>query len=126
MKKIKNWGIPLLVLGGGGYTIKNVSRCWTYETAICLGMEEEIGDQIPHNDFYEYYGPDYNLHVTEKPDEDKNYPDYVQYIQAKCLQNLKELEGAPSVPFHEVPKDFHMRQDVESGLLKEEGIKQVQ
>lgn len=45
VKLIKSWGLPLLVLGnnnaniligGGGYTIKNVARCWAYETGICL------------------------------------------------------------------------------------------
>lgn len=27
----------MLVLGGGGYTINNVARCWTYETGQLLG-----------------------------------------------------------------------------------------
>ena len=25
---VKTFNLPLLVLGGGGYTIKNVARCW--------------------------------------------------------------------------------------------------
>ena len=33
---IKSFSIPLLVLGGGGYTIKNVARCWCYETSLLL------------------------------------------------------------------------------------------
>ncbi len=33
-----SYGVPLLVLGGGGYKIKNVARCWTYETGVLLGM----------------------------------------------------------------------------------------
>ena len=31
---MKSQGLPLLLLGGGGYTTKNVARCWAYETAI--------------------------------------------------------------------------------------------
>jgi len=27
----------MIVLGGGGYNVKNVARCWAYETGICLG-----------------------------------------------------------------------------------------
>lgn len=27
------------MLGGGGYTIRNVARCWTYETAVALDCE---------------------------------------------------------------------------------------
>eukprot|EP00494_Astrolonche_serrata_P030665 UN30933 len=33
---VKSFGLPLLVLGGGGYTIRNVARCWAHETALCL------------------------------------------------------------------------------------------
>ena len=29
----------LLVLGGGGYTMRNVARCWCYETGRLLGMD---------------------------------------------------------------------------------------
>lgn len=63
VKRIKEWGVPLMVIGGGGYTIKNVSRCWTYETAICLGLEDSISNDLPANDFYDYYTPDYKLHI---------------------------------------------------------------
>lgn len=33
---VRKKGLPLLVLGGGGYTVPNVARCWTYETARLL------------------------------------------------------------------------------------------
>jgi acetoin utilization deacetylase AcuC-like enzyme len=36
VKFVKSFGLPTLVLGGGGYNIRNVSRCWTYETAVLL------------------------------------------------------------------------------------------
>jgi hypothetical protein len=54
--------LPLLILGGGGYTIKNVSRCWAYETS-CL-LNEDISNNLPYNDYYEYYGPDFRLHTN--------------------------------------------------------------
>jgi hypothetical protein len=38
---VASFGVPMLVLGGGGYKIKNVSRCWTYETAVLLGKWED-------------------------------------------------------------------------------------
>lgn len=37
LKFMKSLGIPLILLGGGGYTIENVSRCWAYETGLMLG-----------------------------------------------------------------------------------------
>lgn len=36
---MKSFNLPLLMLGGGGYTIRNVARCWTYETAVALDSE---------------------------------------------------------------------------------------
>ena len=57
---VKKMNIPILLLGGGGYTIENVSRCWAYETAVCLN--EELPNELPITDFYNKYGPDYKLH----------------------------------------------------------------
>lgn len=37
----------MLVLGGGGYTLRNVARCWTNETAILLDKHDEISNKIP-------------------------------------------------------------------------------
>lgn len=36
---LAKYNLPLLVVGGGGYTMRNVSRCWCYETGRLLGME---------------------------------------------------------------------------------------
>jgi len=47
VRVIKEYGLPMLVLGGGGYTKRNVARCWTYETAVLL--DEQISNEIPYN-----------------------------------------------------------------------------
>jgi len=36
---VKEYGKPICLIGGGGYTLRNVPRCWTYETSIALDME---------------------------------------------------------------------------------------
>ena len=36
---VKKFNLPLLILGGGGYTIRNVARCWTFETAVALDSD---------------------------------------------------------------------------------------
>eukprot|EP00492_Amphilonche_elongata_P002536 TRINITY_DN2793_c0_g1_i1.p1 TRINITY_DN2793_c0_g1~~TRINITY_DN2793_c0_g1_i1.p1 ORF type:complete len:112 (+),score=19.95 TRINITY_DN2793_c0_g1_i1:19-354(+) len=38
---LKSFGVPLLLLGGGGYNIRNVARCWCYETSVALGIDLE-------------------------------------------------------------------------------------
>ena len=41
---MKRYNLPLLMVGGGGYTIRNVARCWTYETAQALGHDVANGN----------------------------------------------------------------------------------
>jgi histone deacetylase 3 len=60
VKYVKSFGLPTLVLGGGGYTIRNVARCWTYETSLLL--DTEVSSEIPHCEYFEYFAPDYTLH----------------------------------------------------------------
>lgn len=31
LRFLRSFNVPLMVLGGGGYTIRNVARCWCYE-----------------------------------------------------------------------------------------------
>lgn len=53
---LMTFGIPMLVLGGGGYTIHNVSRCWAYETGVLCGVETP--EYVPEdNPFYHLFGP---------------------------------------------------------------------
>jgi histone deacetylase 1/2 len=47
----KSFGLPVLVLGGGGYTMRNVARTWAYETGMLVG--EQMGPELPYNDYYE-------------------------------------------------------------------------
>jgi hypothetical protein len=102
---MKSFNIPMLVLGGGGYTVRNVARCWTYETSVLLN--EEISNDIPYNDFFEYYAPDFKLHLTPSSTiENQNKPEHLYAITARILQNLKNLSGAPSVQMHPIPPDF--------------------
>lgn len=39
LRHILNKGIKVIMLGGGGYTINNVSKCWAYETGLTVGIE---------------------------------------------------------------------------------------
>ena len=42
LKFVKSFGLPMLVLGGGGYKISNVARCWAFETGTVLGALEQV------------------------------------------------------------------------------------
>lgn len=46
VKFVRSFNVPTLVLGGGGYTVRNVARCWTYETSLLL--DSEISNELPY------------------------------------------------------------------------------
>lgn len=48
---VKSFGMPTLVLGGGGYTMRNVARTWAYETGVLVG--EQMDPVLPYNEYYE-------------------------------------------------------------------------
>ena len=76
---MKKYNLPLMLLGGGGYTIRNVARCWTYETAVALGTE--IANELPYNDYFEYFGPDFKLHISPSNMTNQNTPEYMDKIK---------------------------------------------
>jgi len=96
---VQSFNVPLLVLGGGGYTLRNVPRCWTYETSVLLGMtgDNDIRDALPYNDYFEYFGPDYRLHLPVSNMENLNSPQYLEKTKIQLLEVLRSIECAPSV-----------------------------
>ncbi|KAH3674642.1 hypothetical protein WICMUC_003188 [Wickerhamomyces mucosus] len=103
---IKSFGLPLLVLGGGGYTPRNVSRLWCYETSIMtdVNLDSKLPESLP---FRNYFNPDCSLHpnLGDKLDN-KNTKKYLENVKAKCLEQIRFLNGAPSVQMNEIPPDF--------------------
>lgn len=95
VKFIKSFGIPLLVTGGGGYTVRNVARCWTYETA-CL-LDEEINDKLPEHEYLGYYGPDYKLHLQPSNMTNLNNSKYLHEVYENVIENIRHLPCAPSL-----------------------------
>ena len=71
----------------------------TVQTGVALGQELE--DKMPVNEYYEYFGPDYTLHVAPSNMENKNTRHQLDDIRSKLLDNLSKLRHAPSVQFQE-------------------------
>ena len=57
---VQSFGLPLLMLGGGGYTIRNVSRCWAYETSILA--QRPLSNDLPVTIYHSQFAPDHKLH----------------------------------------------------------------
>lgn len=125
---VKSFNLPTLVLGtfpfslrcglthvvgGGGYTLRNVPRCWTYETAVMVGktidvrdyqcvdisLSDVLQDIIPYNDYFEYFGPDYNLHIPVGNMANLNTRTYLETMRNQVLDILSHVQ-APSQQIH--------------------------
>lgn len=60
---VRKFNVPLLVLGGGGYTIKNASCCWMYGTAVLVGAETP--DELPVAVYDPFFrDPQWKLHPS--------------------------------------------------------------
>ncbi|KAI3945097.1 hypothetical protein MKW92_007677 [Papaver armeniacum] len=103
LRYLRSFNVPLMVLGGGGYTVRNVARCWCYETAVAVGAEEPDNNLPAGNKYMEYFGPDNVLHFELSRTENKNSPKYLEKLRTILLDRLSDMEHAPSVQFQERP-----------------------
>jgi len=112
---VRGFGLPTLVLGGGGYTMRNVARTWAYETGRLVGVE--MDSVLPYNEYYNYYGPDYELDVRSSNMENANSHEYLEKIKIAVIENLKKTAHAPSVQMQDVPRQsMGMSDDQEAEL----------
>lgn len=119
VKYIQLFGIPMLVVGGGGYTPRNVSRLWCYETAVLTGVELPDG-KLPEMEYRRFFGPDYSLHPNLGDRiENKNTKKYLESVRIRILEQVRALNGAPSVRMDEIPDTYAKLTEEEEKELAE-------
>lgn len=106
VKFIKSFGLPMLVVGGGGYTPRNVSRLWCYETAVLndIVLDPTIPNYLPT---YDWFGPDFSLHPQlEGRIDNKNLKKYLENVRTEVLELLRSITFAPSIQMQQIPPDL--------------------
>lgn len=105
VKFVKDLNVPTLVVGGGGYTLRNVARCWTYETSLLV--DETISNELPMTDYLEFFAPDFTLHPDIPTRQDNaNSKQYLDLVVRHAYDNLKMCQHAPSVQMFDIPGLF--------------------
>lgn len=124
---VKRYGRPLLILGGGGYTARNVARLWCHETSLCIGtkLKDEIPAFVPYRQAFE----------GEENGSGKLYPrldnidgkrhlnghtrQYLQDVVMHVHEQLRYLRGCPSVQMHRIPPGIMpLRDDIDQALAE--------
>jgi histone deacetylase HOS2 len=122
-------GRKLMVIGGGGYTPRNVARCWTHETSICADVElnpilpahvpyrqafmgEEQGNGLMYPSLDNIPGK-----IHPNTHDDKYLNDLVENIH----RELRYIQGAPSVQMARMPTDYlRIREEIDTALREQE------
>ena len=70
-----------------------------------VGWVEDVdvgggGVAIPNNEYYEYYGPDYELDVRPSNMTDHNTVEYLDKLREAVFEVLRDQNAAPSVQIH--------------------------
>ncbi|KAF4552725.1 Histone deacetylase domain-containing protein [Elsinoe fawcettii] len=124
---VKAYGVPLLILGGGGYTARNVARAWCHETALAVGAE--LSNQLP-------------MHIVPRPQafegrqhgDGKLYPELkgfhpndcnkkgLEEIVQWCFEELRYVKAAPSTNMERLPsllEQERIRREVDAEFERE-------
>jgi len=102
---VRSYGVPMILLGGGGYTMRNVARCWAYETSVALGIE--IENDIPSHEFETYYKPDGKIHLPCSNMQNFNSREHSEEAIKRIFENLKHVQAVTVDPsnykLHSIP-----------------------
>ncbi|KAK3676785.1 histone deacetylase [Recurvomyces mirabilis] len=123
---VKKTGLPLLILGGGGYTARNVARAWCHETALATNNGAHLSDKIP-------------LDLVPRPEafmgrahgDGQLFPKFQKDHRNECVESdlemkvkkldeeLKYVRNAPWVTSNQLPRRSAMEgimQDVDEEM----------
>mmetsp|Transcript_1762 Transcript_1762/g.2886 ORF Transcript_1762/g.2886 Transcript_1762/m.2886 type:complete len:243 (-) Transcript_1762:23-751(-) len=93
LKLVRDFNLPLLLLGGCGTSLSNTARLWAYLTAVCLGMEAGMPDVVPENSEYrEYFGPDYKTMAPKIDMPSFNTAKSIQSLRRKVMSHLDKIK----------------------------------
>ncbi|KAK6081790.1 histone deacetylase phd1 [Seiridium cupressi] len=124
----KGLGVPLIVVGGGGYTPKNVARAWAYETAIATGNQKNVAasHEIPlHTPYRKNFEYDSVLlptieQILGDARQNRNTQKRMQEIIQHVTEQLRFVGAAPSVQCSVIPPDLGGIRDEIEQKIKEE------
>lgn len=130
---VKRTKLPLLILGGGGYTARNVARAWCHETALAVGAT--LGDDLPMDIL-----PRPQAFMGKAHGDCKLYPDLgrvhknecknaeLDAIIERCHEELRYVQHAPSVVMDRLPSRADMeriRRQVDEDMEADRAVESV-
>ncbi|KAJ2752073.1 Histone deacetylase 8, partial [Coemansia sp. BCRC 34490] len=82
---IVSWNLPVLLVGGGGYSNPDCARCWTRLTAAACGVDIAPLADIPEHQYLNDYAPAFDMHVEKMLVEDENSTSDIDAVIARSM-----------------------------------------
>jgi histone deacetylase HOS2 len=123
---VKSLRLPLIMVGGGGYTPRNVARAWANETSIAIGCDATINPVIPMHTPYRDHFRQTTLFPTPRElltesRVNKNTPKKIDEIIMSINEELRFVNHAPSVQMQDIPPDIMgLRDEVEEEMKEKQ------
>eukprot|EP00794_Sanderia_malayensis_P000277 gene277-901_t len=76
---VKQWNLPMMLLGGGGYNFVNTSKCWTQ--------------------YFDKYAPLFDLNIIPSIRKSLNTEEYLENIISKISENMDNLRQQRKIKF---------------------------
>ena len=91
LEDCRSLGKPLLVLGGGGYNVPNVARCWAALTLAAA--RAPMPSDIPAHERFAFYMPDFRFALLPGYRRDENDEGYIARVRAAVAQAMGSLRA---------------------------------
>ncbi|KAK5091302.1 histone deacetylase [Lithohypha guttulata] len=102
---------PLLVLGGGGYTPRNVARAWAHETSITIGaankIDPDLPEDMPYREHFRREGMTLFPNLGGWKGQNLNTRADIDKIVRSVHEQMRYIRGAPSVQMNYIPKEVN-------------------
>ncbi|KAG2487168.1 hypothetical protein HYH03_014150 [Edaphochlamys debaryana] len=100
---LAKFNVPMMILGGGGYTLRNVARCWCYETGRMMGID--LPDVLPERALEDFnmYLDTQRLRIAVSNMKNANDRRELEETRDAVLEHLCRLPPVPSAQMAYVP-----------------------
>ena len=92
--------------------MRNVARCWCYETGRLLN--KELDDNLPESSYeeYDYFMDTHRLRIETSNMKNSNTVAYLEELKTSVLEQLRELPPAPSAHMVQKPPKQEMNDEL--------------
>jgi histone deacetylase 8 len=91
----RDWHLPTIVFGGGGYNHANVARCNAYLTSVAIGKDLDLSSAVVPDQMTkaDEFAPGYGLDVEEGLTRDENDDAYLGKVESAFERYAEELRA---------------------------------